>query len=262
MRHLCKANLTAIDEILEVRPDAVFIQSESAEYFHPGGAEPAIVAQARWENQLRYLSLDLLLSHPPDHDIRTYLFDNGMTRDELVWFMSHGLGGRIVIGNDYYDRNEQMISRSGAARPTGEVFGWVVIARQYFERYRRAVMHTETNTFDSAHAPRWLWKEFYNVRLLREQGIPVIGFTWYSLLDQVDWDSALAQERGVVNAVGLFDLQRRPRTVAFAYRELLEQFCGEPLLPPNVLPDCVPEMFFNPSLPLASHGNAGAQAKR
>jgi beta-glucosidase/6-phospho-beta-glucosidase/beta-galactosidase len=92
-------------------------------------------------------------------------------------------------------------------------------------------MHTETNTFNAADAPRWLWKEFYNVRYLREQGVPVIGFTWYSLLDQVDWDSALAQERGVVNAVGLFDLQRRPRPVAAAYRRLLEEFGNEPFFP-------------------------------
>src|SRR5919107_2315688 len=36
LKHLCRANLLAIDEILKVRPDAVFIQSESAEYFHLG----------------------------------------------------------------------------------------------------------------------------------------------------------------------------------------------------------------------------------
>jgi hypothetical protein len=131
-----------------------------------------------------------------------------------------------------------VITKSGAARPAGEVFGWAVIARQYFDRYRRPVMHTETNTFDSHDAPRWLWKEFYNVRYLRAQGVPVIGFTWYSLIDQVDWDSALAQERGVVNSLGLFDLQRRPRPVAFAYRELLHEFADESLLPENVIEGC------------------------
>jgi hypothetical protein len=156
-----------------------------------------------------------------------------MTAGEFDWFMSHPLAGRIVMGNDYYDRNEQVVSGDGALRPAGEVFGWAVITRQYFDRYRRPVMHTETNTFNVADAPRWLWKEFYNVRYLREQGVPVLGFTWYSLLDQVDWDSALAQERGVVNAVGLFDLQRRPRPVAAAYRELLREFAHEPLLVPE-----------------------------
>jgi beta-glucosidase/6-phospho-beta-glucosidase/beta-galactosidase len=231
MKHLCRANLLAVEQILHVRPDAVFIQSESAEYFHLGGAEAASARRAHWENELRFLSLDLLFSHRPAPDVLSYILDNGMTRDEFDWFMSHRLDTRIVMGNDYYDRNEQVIARNGAARPAGEVFGWAVITRQYFDRYRRPVMHTETNTFNAADAPRWLWKEFYNVRYLREQGVPVIGFTWYSLLDQVDWDSALAQERGVVNAVGLFDLQRRPRPVAAAYRQLLQEFGNEPFLP-------------------------------
>ncbi|HUK33705.1 MAG TPA: family 1 glycosylhydrolase [Vicinamibacterales bacterium] len=230
LKHLCRANLLAIERILAIRSDAIFIQSESAEYFHLGGGDATSIARARWENELRFLSLDLLFSHRPAADLVSYMFDNGVTIDEFDWFMSHRLAARIVMGNDYYDRNEQVIGKHGA-RPTGEVFGWAVITQQYYERYGRPVMHTETNTLNAADGPRWLWKEFYNVRYLRGEGVPVIGFTWYSLLDQVDWDSALARERGVVNAVGLFDLQRRPRPVASAYRRLLEEFGDEPMLP-------------------------------
>jgi len=256
LKHLCKANLLAIRKILKVRPDAIFIQSESAEYFHLGGADRASVEKAKWENELRFLSLDLLFSVAPRADVTRYLLDNGMARDELDWFMSHGLGARIVMGNDFYERNEQIIWADGGARPAGEVFGWAVITRQYFERYHRPVMHTETNTFDSEDAPRWLWKEFYNVRYLRELGVPVVGFTWYSLLDQVDWDCALAQERGVVNALGLFDLQRRPRAVAGAYREMLNQFGSEPLLPENTIPGCGSEVFDALNAPSAAHDPA------
>ena len=128
-------------------------------------------------------------------------------------------------------RNEQIIVPGGAAKPAGEVFGWAAITSQYYDRYRRPVMHTETNTLDANAAPRWLWKEFFNVQSLREQGVPVLGFTWFSLTDQVDWDSALAQDLGRVNPVGLYDLQRRARPVAAAYRELLLQFGSEPLFP-------------------------------
>jgi beta-glucosidase/6-phospho-beta-glucosidase/beta-galactosidase len=59
---------------------------------------------------------------------------------------------------------------------------------------------------------------------MRADGVPVLGFTWYSLTDQIDWDSEIAEKRGVVNACGLYDLERRPRPVAAAYRQLLEQF--------------------------------------
>ncbi len=34
LKHIVKANVLAMQAILEVRPDAIFIQSESSEYFH------------------------------------------------------------------------------------------------------------------------------------------------------------------------------------------------------------------------------------
>ncbi len=54
--------------------------------------------------------------------------------------------------------------------------------------------------------------KFLNARLMRDEGVPRLGFTWYSLTDQVDWDVALGDERGLVNPAGLYDLDRRPRT--------------------------------------------------
>ena len=58
--------------------------------------------------------------------------------------------------------------------------------RQYFERYRLPVMHTETNLEDAEAAPNRLRKEWANLFRLRQDGVLVIGFTWYSLTDQVD----------------------------------------------------------------------------
>jgi uncharacterized protein (DUF362 family)/beta-glucosidase/6-phospho-beta-glucosidase/beta-galactosidase len=236
MKHLCRANLLAIEEILKVRPDAVFIQSESAEYFHAGSNDPDTLRRANLENERRFLSFDLLYSHPPCAEMAFYLLDNGMTRDEYGWFMSHGLDSRIIMGNDFYERNEQIISPGGEMRPAGDVFGWSVITNEYYNRYRRAVMHTETNNIrGSDDAPRWLWKQFFNVLNLRSEGVPVLGFTWYSLIDQVDWDSGLAIDRGVVNPVGLFDLQRRINPVGEAYRTLIRDFADESLMPGSTL---------------------------
>ena len=85
-------------------------------------------------------------------------------------------------------------------------------------------MHTETNCPDAAEAPAWLWRQWHNVQLIRESGVPVIGFTWYSLQDQVDWDIGLSRSIGNVNPVGLFDLNRDPRPVAEAYQYLVRMF--------------------------------------
>ena len=63
-----------------------------------------------------------------------------------------------------------------------------------------------------------------NILGMRYDGVPVLGFTWYSLTDQVDWDTQLAEKNGHVNACGLYDLERRPREVAKDMRSLVESF--------------------------------------
>jgi hypothetical protein len=129
-----------------------------------------------------------------------------------------------------YEWNEKLINSDERPEALGELFGWYVITRQYYDRYRRPLMHTETNCQDAAEAPAWLWRQWHNVRLMRSSGIPVLGFTWYSLVDQVDWDIGLSKPLGNVNPVGLFDLNRDARPVAQAYRHLVHMFDSEALL--------------------------------
>ena len=59
---------------------------------------------------------------------------------------------------------------------------------------------------------------------LREDGVPIVGFTWYSLIDQVDWDSQLREDAGVVNPLGLFDMDRKIRPVGERYRTLIKEW--------------------------------------
>jgi hypothetical protein len=88
-------------------------------------------------------------------------------------------------------------------------------------------MHTETNLVEGPvgdEAVHWLWKEWANVLRLRNVGIPTVGFTWYSLTDQVDWDTALREQNGNVNALGLYDLDRNIRNVGRAYKRLIRDW--------------------------------------
>jgi hypothetical protein len=56
--------------------------------------------------------------------------------------------------------------------------------------------------------------------------VPVVGFTWYSLTDQIDWHIELREARGIVNPRGLYDLRRRIRPVGAAYRDLIAAWDG------------------------------------
>ena len=85
LKHLVAANLLAGAAIARHRPDAIIVQSESAEYTHHVVASPSHKIKLR--NKLIFLSLDLLYSKAPDSDVLLFLQDNGMTRQEFEWFM-------------------------------------------------------------------------------------------------------------------------------------------------------------------------------
>ncbi|SFQ77401.1 family 1 glycosylhydrolase [Hymenobacter arizonensis] len=222
MKHLVAASIMATQQIAKHRPDCIIVQSESAEYIHELRATPS--PQITLDNKLRFLSLDLLYAHHPDGDVINYLYDNGMTRREYDWFMAGEPPGYQIMGNDYYGRNEKIILPNGEICTSMDVLGWYNITLEYYRRYRKPVMHTETNVFEAHNGPTWLWKQWVNILRMRDEGVPVLGFTWYSLIDQVDWDIGLSRKVGKVNPCGLFDLDRQPRPVADSYRQLLEEY--------------------------------------
>lgn len=225
LKILVKANVLAMRAILDVRADAIFVQSESSEYFH--AENPRAIAHAEFLNSQRFISLDLNYGRRVNSQIFEYFMDNGMTEDEYHFFLHNNLKHHCIMGNDYYVTNEHRVSEDGRVRPAYEVFGYNEITRQYYERYRLPVMHTETNIIEGPNgdeAVNWLWKQWANVLRVRNSGVPMVGFTWYSLTDQVDWDTALRENNGRVNPLGLFDLDRRIRKVGTAYQQIIRDW--------------------------------------
>ncbi len=244
LKHIVKANVLAMSAILEVRPDAIFIQSESSEYFH--AENPRAIKPAEVHNARRFLSLDLNYGRRVGSEMYEYLMDNGMTRDEYHFFMDTRLRQHCVMGNDYYWTNEHRVSADGIAHGAGEIFGYSEITRQYHERYALPVMHTETNFAEGPSGREgidWLWKQWANVLRVRNSGVPIVGFTWYSLTHQTDWDTSLRELNNRVWPVGLYDLDRNIRPVGRAYQQLIadwqdvlptESVClTVPIVPPS-----------------------------
>ena len=219
--NLAAASTGMTDAILVRRPDAVFFNSESSEFYQPCCPDREIQEQAELENERRFLPLDLLYAHAISERMLEQLRTHGRAEDYFR-FKAREVPRRTILGVDYYEWNEKLIDQDGRKRALGELFGWYVIASQYWERYRRPMMHTETNRIDASDAPRWLWRQWHNVQLLGRAGVPLVGFTWYSLTDQIDWGIALREALGRVDPVGLFDLNRDARAVGLAYMHLID----------------------------------------
>jgi beta-glucosidase/6-phospho-beta-glucosidase/beta-galactosidase len=227
LKHIAKANVLATEAILEVQPAARFIQSESSEYFHP--ANPDAVKMARHLNERRFLSLDLSYGYDLCATMYEYLLEHGMSKEEFHFFLDHNIKPYSIMGNDYYATNEHTVFPDGSTQQY-EMLGYYVITKQYYDRYRLPVMHTETNNRDNRHnekeARSWLERQWGNLVRLKEDGVPIIGFTWYSLIDQIDWDTLLVEQNGRINHYGLYDLDRKITPVGSAYQELIKTWRG------------------------------------
>lgn len=221
LKHLCRANVLAMHAILKVRPDAIFIQSESSEYFHP--MRPEVQKHANFLNRKRFLALDLTYGFPISVQMYEYLIGNGMTPGDYYWFEQNQVRARCILGNDYYATNEHLVLPNGTTQGAGEVFGYYVITHQYYNRYRLPIMHTETN-MKMPDSVNWLYRQWANLHRLKQDGAPIIGFTWYSLTHQVDWDTALREDNGRIHEVGLYDLDRNIMPVGIAYKRLVSQW--------------------------------------
>ena len=100
--------------------------------------------------------------------------------------------------------------------------GFYKVAKQYYERYNVPIMFTETN-IGMEHSIAWIKQQWHDLYKLHTEGIPVVGFTWYSLIDQVDWDTALRENNGNVNSFGLYDIERKIRPVGEVFKHIIKE---------------------------------------
>jgi beta-glucosidase/6-phospho-beta-glucosidase/beta-galactosidase len=110
-------------------------------------------------------------------------------------------------------------------------------AMECWGRYRLPILHTETNMRDEL-AERWFTQQLIELTSAAASGVPVLGATWYSLMDQVGWENGLngeiprsaeeASRHGRLNAIGMFSLlEHEPRASAKIMRELVRELARE-----------------------------------
>ena len=218
VRNLCMGHELAIEAILAERPDAVFVQAESVEHFHAADRDAAREA-ARW-NARKFLPLDLTTGRALAPSTAAYLHEHGVTANELAFFRERRAVGQRWLGVDYYATCEHRVDAHGHGDPAPRPYGLARLAASYHERYGLPLFHCETNAADPASV-EWLARQWAEVGTLRRGGVPVVGFTWFSLTDQIDWQHALRVEKNEVHPVGLYDLKRQIRPVGVAYKELI-----------------------------------------
>ncbi len=151
-------------------------------------------------NSRRFLSLDLNYGHRVDSEMYEYLIDNGdEPRRSTTSSSATRCKPALHPGQRLLHDQRAPGGRRRRPAPSGEVFGYSEITRQYYNRYRLPVMHTETNIARGAERRRGgeLALEGMGQRAAgcATTASRSVGFTWYSLTDQMDWDTGAAPAR-------------------------------------------------------------------
>ena len=201
-------------EITRERPDARLMVSDTCEYHHA-----ADEGQQEWcdfLNDRRFLMHELYGGRVgEDHPRREYLLDHGMWPSDLWWFQENA-APLDVIGMDHYPHSEHQWrtgergERVDETRPQELQLGPAELSRQYFARLQRPLLFAETGApGDDDRKIWWLDRMVSEIRQVRSEGVPLIGMTWWGLIDQVDWGSNLRRFDYHIDATGLYALEWR-----------------------------------------------------
>ena len=197
--------------IRRVQPEATILHCDNVENYKSRDADLAI--EVRRRNLRRFLVLDLLMGRfDRHHPLFNWVTSYGMSELDLEWFKTHPQSPD-VLGLDYYPHSDWQLDKVGAGirqRRSENPVGLYGIANAYYNRYGLPMMLTETSIEGQAiNREIWLEETVEDCRRLREEGVPMLGYFWWPMIDQVDWDGALTHRVGKVHEVGLFNLKRQ-----------------------------------------------------
>lgn len=223
--HQCRAVQLAMREIRHVSPSAQLVQTED---LARTWSTPELRYQADFENERRWLSLDLLCGRVDrHHPLWAHLRWLGLTQDELDPFLEEPSSPDIIGGN-YYVTSERFLDHrlerypavfhGGNGRvPYADVEAVRVLAdgiagpaallREAWDRYRLPVAITEAHIgAEPADQRRWLSSAWGGAAKLFQDGVDVRAVTVWSLLGSWDWHCLVTRDEGRYEP-GVFDVR-------------------------------------------------------
>lgn len=234
---ICRGIVKTVEAIRSVQPDAFLVQVEALwrVFIHGGGYHPRV----EFDNARQYLAFDLSAGRVGEgYPLLDFLYKNGVTDSDLRWFKDNAVSFDVFGANYYpWSNTELVLDEAGKLQQVkSRTHGGTIaeVLTDAFERYRMPVMVTETSARENIEGRRlWMDETLSAVWQLRQQGIPVVGYTWFPMMTMIDWAyrvGDLPLETYLLH-LGLFEssfdeqgiLQRYPTSLVNDYRQLIQQ---------------------------------------
>jgi dTDP-4-dehydrorhamnose reductase len=233
----CKATLLAMRAIRRRTPHAQLVQTEDVGKTF---STPALAHQANYENERRWLSLDLLCGRvDKTHPWHALLLDHGISRADLD-LLREGDAAPDLIGVNHYLTSERYLDEAAHAYPAclhgsngQQSYADVEAVRidlprnelgpkarlaEVWHRYGRPMAVTEVHHGCSRDEQlRWLAEVWTAAQDLNAEGQDIRAVTLWSLFGAVDWNSLLVAQQGFYEP-GAFDIRApEPRRTALGH---------------------------------------------
>jgi dTDP-4-dehydrorhamnose reductase len=237
----CEAVRQAMLAVREVVPDAQLVQTEDLGKTH---STPQMAYQARFENERRWATWDLLAGRLAPHDLMwRYLVDSGVSPHALHQFRDSA-PVPMMLGVNHYVTSERFIDQRLERYPAalhggngrhryvdveavrvraGGVAGPAALLQEAWQRYGLPIAVTEAHLGCTREQQlRWLARVWEAAEGARRDGADVRAVTAWSAFGSFDWNSLLTADAGHYEP-GLFDVRStppRPTALAAMVRDL------------------------------------------
>ncbi len=184
----------SIHAIRAANPDAVIVHVEASSLY--GTADEALKHHSVHLQELGTLPTDLVLGFVSEHHPQyPWLIANGARASELAELVANP-PTIDLLGVNYYPMltPRTLVAVAGAVDQVatdGWTDGLATALRSFDDRYGLPLLITETSIEgDDETRKSWLDDSVASVHALRDEGLDIRGYTWWPLLDFVDWSFA------------------------------------------------------------------------
>jgi hypothetical protein len=169
------------------------------------------------------------------HPLYNYLLENGAQRAELEWFAENKVKYDFLGVNFYpWSYGELAMQRNGNVQRIGpQTSGKALleVLQRVWRRYGIPLVVTETSAKETSYPSlavreQWMDNTIAAVREGRQQGIPVVGYTWFPLITMIDWDYRDGSKpvRDYLLHLGLFDSEFEDGMLARKRTALVDRY--------------------------------------
>jgi dTDP-4-dehydrorhamnose reductase len=212
----CLGTLLAMRAVRRIIPGARLVQTEDLGKVF---STPRLAYQAAYENERRWLSLDLLSGRVDSaHPWYQTFIRHGIGEAELATFLS-GEAVPDILGINYYATSERYLDEALQLYPSSfhggnareryadveavrvdlpaEQLGARARLTEAWERYRIPIAVTEVHHGSTREEQlRWLADVWQSACGLLREGVDIRAVTAWSLFGAVDWNTLLTERRG------------------------------------------------------------------